>query len=61
MNPLFKPTKRAGGDFISRHAVGVADMITLNQLTEDNLLDNLHMRFSEDIIYVSLQLVITST
>lgn len=52
MNPLFKSTRKTGGDFITRQAVGVADMITLNNLTEESLLENLHMRFSEEVIYV---------
>ena len=51
MNPLYKTTKKPS-DFISSHAKGVADMITLNNLTEESLLDNIHTRFSEEIIYV---------
>ncbi len=51
MNPLFKHTKR-GIDFLQSNSIGVADMITLDILSEDRLLENLHMRFSEEIIYV---------
>lgn len=39
-------------DFITKHAVGVADMITLDRLSEESLLENLHLRFSEEVIYV---------
>lgn len=51
MNPLFKTTKKAA-DFISNNNKGVSDMITLNNLSEASLLENLHGRFSEEIIYV---------
>jgi hypothetical protein len=56
MNPLFKTTRKTA-DFVSSHAKGVSDMITLNNLTEQSLLENLHMRFSEEIIYVCTALV----
>lgn len=52
MNPLY-PDREAQRNLLMRSTkTGVEDMITMDNLSEDVLLDNLHKRFTSDIIYV---------
>ena len=54
MNPLYPDKEKQRALLLKSSGVGIEDMITMDKLTEDVLLDNLHKRFSGDIIYVCI-------
>lgn len=48
------------GDFLKKRSVGVADMIQLPHLDEKDLLENLKVRFKEEIVYTYIGDIVVS-